>query len=192
MLTLALIFLIVTLGDLFALALLLRFMLQLLRAPARNPFSQFVAALTDFVVRPARRVIPGLGGLDLATLALAWLTEMAQFWIVLQLKGYVPRSATGIALTAVAALAAIQIVRLVVYVVMVAVVVQAVLSWVNNPYSPLAPLLASVTRPFLRPFQKMMPTIANVDLSPLFVLILCQLLLTVPLTWLDALIRRVL
>jgi len=189
-LTQALIFLIVTLGDLFALALLLRFMLQLLRAPARNPFSQFVAALTDFVVRPARRVIPGLGGLDLATLALAWLTEMAQFWIVLQLKGYVPRSAIGIALTAVAALAAIQLVRLAVYVVMVAVVVQAVLSWVN-PYSPLAPLLASVTRPFLRPFQRMMPTIANVDLSPLFVLILCQLLLTVPLTWLDALIRRV-
>ena len=122
----AAIFLITTLGSLFALALLLRFMLQLLRAPARNPFSQFVAALTDFVVRPARRVIPGLGGLDLATLALAWLTEIAQFWIVLQLKGYVPRSATGIALTAVAALAAIQIVRLAIYVVMVAVVVQAV------------------------------------------------------------------
>ncbi len=191
MLTQALIFLIVTLGDLFALALLLRFMLQLLRAPARNPFSQFVAALTDFVVRPVRRVIPGLGGLDLATLALAWLTEMVQFWIVLQLKGYMPRSATGIALTAVAALAAIQIMRLAIYVVMVAVVVQAVLSWVN-PYSPLAPLLASVTRPFLRPFQKLVPTIANVDLSPLGVLIVCQLLLTVPLTWLDAAIRRML
>lgn len=191
MLTQALIFLIVTLGDLFALALLLRFMLQLLRAPARNPFSQFVAALTDFVVRPARRVIPGLGGLDLATLALAWLTEIAQFWIVLQLKGYVPRSAAGIALTAVAVLAAIQILRLAIYVVMVAVVVQAVLSWVN-PYSPLAPLLASVTRPFLRPFQKLVPTIANVDLSPLLVLIVCQLLLTVPLTWLDAVVRRML
>ena len=191
MLTQALIFLIVTLGDLFALALLLRFMLQLLRAPARNPFFQFVAALTDFVVRPARRMIPGLRGLDLATLALAWLTEMAQFWIVLQLKGYMPRSAAGIALTAVAALAAIQIVRLAVYVVMVAVVVQAVLSWVN-PYSPLAPLLASVTRPFLRPFQKLVPTIANVDLSPLGVLIVCQLLLTVPLTWLDAVVRRML
>ena len=191
MLTQALIFLIVTLGDLFALALLLRFMLQLLRVPARNPFSQFVAALTDFVVRPARRMIPGLRGLDLATLALAWLTEMAQFWIVLQLKGYMPRSAAGIALTAVAALAAIQIVRLAIYVVMVAVVVQAVLSWVN-PYSPLAPLLASVTRPFLRPFQKLVPTIANVDLSPLGVLIVCQLLLTVPLTWLDAVVRRML
>jgi YggT family protein len=186
-----LIFLVTTLGDLFALALLLRFMLQVLRAPARNPFSQFVAALTDFVVRPARRVIPGIGGLDLATLMLAWLTEMAQFWIVLQLSGHEPGSATGIALSALAALAAIQIMRLTVYVVMVAVVVQAVLSWVN-PYSPLAPLLASVTRPFLRPFQKFVPMIANVDLSPLFVLITCQLLVTVPLTWLDALIRRML
>jgi len=57
---------------------------------------------------------------------------------------------------------------------------------------PLAPLLSSVTRPFLRPFQKLVPTIANVDLSPLCVLIICQLLLTVPLTWLDALIRRML
>ena len=178
----ALIFLVVAIGDLFALALLLRFMLQLLRAPARNPFSQFVAALTDFVVRPARRVIPGLGGFDLATLALAWLTEVARFWIQLQLKVYELGSA--------AALAAIQITRLAVYVVMVAVVVQAVLSWVN-PYSPLAPLLASVTRPFLRPFQKFVPMIANVDLSPLFVLIVCQMLLTVPLTLLDALVRRV-
>lgn len=188
MLSQTLIFLIVTLGDLFALALLLRFMLQLLRAPARDPFCQFVAALTDFVVRPARRVIPGPGGFGLATLALAWLTEIARFWIVLQLQGHALGAAAGIAL---AALAAIQIVRLAVYVVMVAVVVQAVLSWVN-PYSPLAPLLANVTRPFLRPFQKWVPTIANVDLSPLFVLIVCQLLLTVPLTWFDALIRRML
>lgn len=185
------IFLITTLGDLFALALLLRFMLQLLRAPARNQLSEFVAAVTDFVVRPARRVMPGWWGLDLATLALAWLVEAAQNWLTLQLRGYELGSAVGIALIALAALAAVQIARLAIYVVMVAVVVQAVLSWVN-PYSPLAPLLASVTRPFLRPFQKLVPTIANVDLSPLIVLILCQLLVTVPLAWLEALFRRLL
>ncbi len=185
------IFLITTLGDLFALALLLRFMLQLLRAPARNQLTEFVAAVTDFVVRPARRVMPGWWGLDLATLALAWLVEAAQNWLTLQLRGYELGSAVGIALIALAALAAVQIARLAIYVVMVAVVVQAVLSWVN-PYSPLAPLLASVTRPFLRPFQKLVPTIANVDLSPLIVLILCQLLVTVPLAWLEALFRRLL
>ena len=185
------IFLITTLGDLFALALLLRFMLQLLRAPARNQLSEFVAAVTDFVVRPARRVMPGWWGLDLATLALAWLVEAAQNWLTLQLRGYELGSAVGIALIALAALAAVQIARFAIYVVMVAVVVQAVLSWVN-PYSPFAPLLASVTRPFLRPFQKLVPPIANVDLSPLIVLILCQLLVTVPLAWLEALFRRLL
>ncbi len=185
------IFLITTLGDLFALALLLRFMLQLLRAPARNQLTEFVAAVTDFVVRPARRVMPGWWGLDLATLALAWLVEAAQNWLTLQLRGYELGSAVGIALIALAALAAVQIARFAIYVVMVAVVVQAVLSWVN-PYSPFAPLLASVTRPFLRPFQKLVPPIANVDLSPLIVLILCQLLVTVPLAWLEALFRRLL
>ena len=191
MATQALIFLITTLGGLFALALLLRFMLQLLRAPARNQLSDFLAALTDFAVRPARRVIPGLWGLDLATLMLAWLIEAAQLWLVLQLKGYELGAAVGIALAALALLAALQVARLGLYIVMFAVLMQAVLSWVN-PYNPLTPLLAGVTRPLLRPFQKLVPPLANVDLSPLFALIVCQLLLTVPLAWLEAVASRLL
>jgi len=191
MLARTLIYLLTTLGDLFALALLLRFMLQWLRAPARNPVSALVAALTDFVVRPARRVVPGLWGLDLATLTLAWLVELAQIWLVLQLRGYELGSAVGVAMVALGALAALQLLRLALYVVMAAVLLQAVLSWVN-PYSPIAPLLASVARPFLRPVQKLVPPIANVDLSPLAVLIICQLLLTVPLSALEAAVGRLL
>jgi len=166
MLARTLTFLITTVGDLFALALLLRFLLQWLRAPARNQLSALVVALTDFIVRPARRVIPGLWGFDLATLALAWLTEVAQIWLVLELRGYEFGPAVGVALAALAALAALQLVRLALYIVMVAVLLQAVLSWVN-PHNPIAPLLASITRPFLRPVQKLVPPIANVDLSPL-------------------------
>jgi YggT family protein len=191
MLSQTLIFLITTAGDLFALALLLRFMLQVLRAPARNQLAEFAAAITNFIVLPARHFIPGLWGLDLATLLLAWLTAAVQIWLVLQFKGYELGSAVGIALAAIAALAVFQIVRFAIYVVMFAVVLQAVLSWVN-PYSPIAPLLAAVTRPFLRPFQKWVPPIANVDLSPLFVLIICQLLSTIPLVWLEALVGRLL
>ena len=138
MLAHALIFLVSTVGGLFTLALLLRFMLQLLRAPARNPLSQFVTALTDFAVRPARRVFPGWWGLDLATLALAWLVELAQIWLVLQIKGYELGPAVGIALVALALLALIQLARIAVYIVMVAVILQAVLSWVS-PYNDLAP-----------------------------------------------------
>jgi YggT family protein len=191
MLAQTLIFLITTAGDLFVLALLLRFILQWVRAPARNQLSEFVAALTDFIVRPTRRVIPGWWGLDLATLILAWLVAALQLWLVLQVKGYELGSAVGVALAALAGLAALDIVRLTIYVVMIAVILQAVLSWVN-PYSALGPLLGSVTRPFLRPIQKWVPTIANVDLSPLFVLIVCQLLLAVPLVWLQATLARLL
>lgn len=191
MLTQTLIFLITTLGDLFVFALLLRFILQYLRAPARNQLSEFVAALTDFIVRPSRRLIPGLWGLDLATLVLAWLIAAVQLWLILQLKGYELGSAVGVAFVALAALAAIHIVRLTLYVVMFAIALQAVLSWIN-PHSPLAPLLAAVTRPILRPFQKLVPMIANVDLSPLFALIACQLLLAVPVVWLEAMVGRLL
>ena len=157
MLAQTLIFLITTIGDLFVLALLVRFILQCLRAPARNQLSEFVAALTDFIVRPARRVIPGWWGLDLATFILAWLMAGLQLWLVLQVKGYAVGSAGGNALAALAGLAALESARLTVYIVRRAVILQAVLSWVN-PYNPLGPLLGSVTRPFLRPFQKWVPS----------------------------------
>lgn len=191
MLAQTLIFLVTTAGDLLVLALLLRFILQWARAPARNQLSLFLAALTDFIVRPARRVIPGLWGLDIATLVLAWLVAVAELLIIVMIKGADLSSVTGLAVAALLGLAALNLVRLAVYVVMIAVIVQAVLSWVQ-PYNALTPLLVTVTRPFLRPFQKRVPPIANVDLAPFFVLIICQLILAVPLVWLDAALWRLL
>jgi len=80
----ALKFLIQTLVNLFVIAVLLRFMMQLFRVPFRNPFAQFIVAITDFAVKPLRRVIPGLFGLDWACLVLAWLVELgvvtAGYW----------------------------------------------------------------------------------------------------------------
>ncbi len=81
--------------------------------------------------------------------------------------------------------------RQIIGITMFAVIVQVVLSWVN-PYSPVAPVFDAMTRPFLRPFRRVVPPIANVDLSPLIVLIICQLVLTVPLAWLEALVKRML
>jgi YggT family protein len=191
MLAQALTFIVSTIGGLFALALLLRFLLQCLRAPARNQLSAFLAALTDFMVRPARRVIPGLWGLDLATLLLAWLTEVIQIWLVLAVKGYAPGSAVGAALAALGALGAVQLATLTVYILMAAFIMQAVLSWVA-PNSPLAPLLTTVTRPLVRPIQRLVPPVANVDLSPLVALMICQLILIVPLAWVESALSRML
>ncbi len=191
MLTGALIFLVDTAFGLFTIALLLRFYLQWVRASSRNPLSDFLGALTNFAVLPARRIIPGLWGNDLATLTLAWLAQLLQVLIVLQIKGYQLSAAAGTALATLALVSVVMLIKLGLYIVMVAVIVQAVLSW-GNSYSPLAPLLNSMTRPFLRPFQKRIPPIGNVDLSPLFVIIGCQLLLMVPVAWLEMTLLRLL
>ena len=191
MLAQTLIFLINTIGDLFAFALITRFLLQWVRAPARNQLSEFVAALTNFIVIPARRFGPGLWGLDLATLMLALMTETLKLWLLLEINGARPGGAAAMAPLALFALAAIHIAQLTVYLLIGTLILQAILSWVN-PYSPIAPVINSVTRPLLRPFQQVIPLIANVDLSPLAALLVCQLVLAVPLAWLETNLGRLL
>jgi len=191
LLTNALIFLVNTVFGLFVVALLLRFYLQWVRAPYRNPLSEFLHALTDFMVRPARRVVPGLWGLDLATLALAWLMQLLELLVVLQIQGQGLGPTAGLAFAVIALLALIALVRIGLYIVMVAVIIQVVLSWMN-PHSPVMPLLNSMTRPFLRVFQRRVPPIGSVDLSPLFAFVVIQLLLMLPVAWLEAAVSRLL
>lgn len=181
----ALIFLIQVVFGLLTLTLLLRFYLQWVHAPYRNPLADFVNALTDFMVRPARRIVPGLWGLDLPTLLLAWLIQLAEFLVVLQVRGFSFGAEIGLAIVGIAALAALAVFKMLVYIVLVATLMQALLSWIN-PGSPVAPLLDAMTRPFLRLFRRRIPPIGNVDLSPLFVLVVCQLLLMVPIAWLES------
>jgi len=159
--------------------------LQWVRAPYRNPLADFVNALTDFMVKPARRLIPGLWGLDLPTLLLAWLMQLLELLVVMQLRGFRFGAEVGLAAIGLAALAAIGIVKMLIYIVLVATLLQAVLSWIN-PGSPVAPLLDAMTRPFLRIFRRRIPPIGNVDLSPLFLLVTCQLLLMLPVAWLES------
>lgn len=191
MLSGALIFLVQTALGLFTITLLLRFYLQWARAPYRNPLSEFLAALTDFAVRPARRFIPGLWGLDLSTLVLAWFAQLLELLMVLGIKGYALGSIGGSALAALFLLSTVMLFKLLLYIVIVTVLIQAVLSWVN-PYSPLAPLLNSMTKPLLRVFQRLIPPIGNVDLSPLFVLVICQLLLIAPVAHIETAVWRML
>jgi YggT family protein len=187
----ALIFLLETFLGLFSLALLLRFYLQAVRAPARNPLSQFLAALTDAIVRPARRVIPGLWGYDLSTLLLAWLTELLLVGSVLALKGYQLGPGVGSAVIGLMLLAWLNLLKLFLYILMVAVFAQAILSWIG-PRGPATSILAGLTRPFLRPFQRRVPAVGGVDLSPLFVLVICQVLLMWPVIALEAAVMRML
>ena len=176
-------FVIDALFSLFILAALVRFWMQALRASARNPIAQFTIALTDWAVRPLRRVIPGLFALDIASLVVAWLGEFILQVLLVAVSGLSPFANPAV-LSVLLFLALVKMIRLSIYVFMGAIIIQAVLSWVN-PYHPVAPFFDALTRPFLRPVQKAVPPVGGVDITPVLVLIFLQLVLMLPVTWLE-------
>lgn len=177
-------FLLRTLFDLLACAFFLRFWMQWARVPFRNPFAQFVVKVTDFAVRPLRRVVPGLFGLDWASLVLFLLAEMLMVLSVHWVAGY-PFALAGTAvLPGFLLLALASALRLALYVLIGFVLIQAILSWIN-PFSPLAPVFYALARPVLAPFQKRVPPMGGVDITPLVALIVIQLLLIAPVSALE-------
>lgn len=176
-------FFIQTLGGLFAVAVLLRFAMQAMRVPFSNPFAQFIVHITDFAVKPMRRIIPGWGGYDWASLLLAWLIEVLVAAAMRWVQGF-PFSLAGAGVwPALLGLGAVELVKIALYLVMGLTLVRAVLSWVN-PYSPLAPVIYPLTEPLLAPFRRLLPA-SQIDFSPLVLIILCQFLLSVPLAALE-------
>ena len=177
MLAQIILFILDTVCGFLTLALLVRFALQWARASFRNPLGQFIVAVTDWMVRPARRVVPGLFGLDLASLLLAWLWQVIYQGLALGLSG-VLFAVTPAPVIVVVLLAALEVVKIGLYLLMGAVLVSAVFSWVN-PYAPLAEVFNTLTRPLLRPFRRFIPPVGGVDLSPLALLLVLQIALFV-------------
>jgi YggT family protein len=178
--------------GLFTYGFLLRFLMQALRAPFRNPAGQAVIALTDWAVKPLRRVIPGAGGYDWASLVAAWLAQVALI-ATLHLvfaSGFAAMS-LNVALYVLAS-AAVQLVKTTITLAMVVVIVQAILSWVA-PDGPLAGLLNALTFPFLRPLRRVIPPIGGtLDLTPLVLIVILQLLLMLPVRWLEGAVAALL
>jgi YggT family protein len=172
----------------FAGVLLFRFLMQWLHAPMRNPIGEFVMAISDFLVLRARRFIPPVFRLDTSSFLLALIVELIYLGLTLLLEGY---PFAHFPLLGLLAWSIVKLIKLSVYLLMSALIAQAILSWVN-PYTPLGPLLAAITQRFLRPFQRILPLIGSVDLSSLFLLVICQIILFVPLAMLESLALRLL
>jgi YggT family protein len=182
MFTTAIAFVLETLFGLFILAALVRFWMQAVRAPAGNPIAQFTMALTNWAVKPLRRVIPGVLNLDWASLVAALVLEyILQLLLFLLAIGAAPGAT---ALSVLLFLAFVKMIRLSIYIFIVVIIAQAVMSWIN-PHHPAAPFFNALSRPLMRPVQRVIPPIGGVDISPIFVLIFLQLLLMLPVTWLE-------
>jgi YggT family protein len=148
-------------------ACLLRLYMQLQRIPFGNPVGRFVFALTDWIVLPLRKVLPGYRRWDFASLIAAYLFELAQFGIIALMIG---RGAAAVPL-----LALFGLVRLLISGAVGLTIVYAILSWVNAD-SPMVDVIDRLAAPLLRPFRRLIPLVGGFDLSPLALLVLLQVL----------------
>ncbi len=184
----AVLFLLDVLLQPFAALFLLRFHAGWMRVPMRNPIGELVMALTDFAVLRMRRYVPPSLGFDTTSLLLAFVVEFFYLIVMLWAQGY---SFTGFPVDGLIVWTLVKLLMLSIYLLMTMLFVQAVLSWVN-PHSPIAPVAASFTVRFLQPLRRRIPTVSNIDFSVLALLIICQLILIIPVGWLERLVLRML
>ncbi|WP_248750924.1 YggT family protein [Pseudomonas sp. MWU15-20650] len=167
----AAIFIIQTLGSLYLLIVLMRFILQLVRANFYNPLCQFVVKATQPLLKPLRRVIPSLFGLDMSSLVLALLLQILLFVVILMLNGY--QAFTVLLLP----WGLIGIFSLFLKILFWSMIISVILSWVApGSRSPGAELVAQITEPVLAPFRRLIPNLGGLDISPIFAFIAIQLL----------------
>ena len=179
-------FLLDTVFGLLTYAFLLRFAMQWLRAPFRNPVGQALTALTDWAVKPLRRALPGFRGIDWSTLLLAWLAQFAWLLAVALLLGR--GGLDGMAVLTLAVLAVVMLIKAALWLLIIVVLAQAILSWVA-PDGPIAGLLNALTYRFLSPIRRRVPPLGGtLDLSPLIVIVLAQLALMLPVVWLERMV----
>ena len=175
MISSALNFLLSTLAGFLTLLFLLRFFMQLCKAPFKNPLGQMVISLTNFAVMPVRKLVPSLGKIDLSTLLLAFLTQLLLQICLLKLRG-LPFSIEGhSAWPSLIGLSFIGVMRTSLDLFFYALLLQVILSWVN-PHTPIADVLNSLTKPILAPIQRILPAAGGIDFSPMVALILIQML----------------
>ncbi len=165
-------YLLQTLLSLYLLAMLLRFLLQLVRADFYNPICQFLVKITNPLVIPMRRVLPGLGGLDLASLLLCLLLQMAGIVMLLALNGLGLPNVLLLLLWS-----ALGVIGLLVNIYFFALLAMIILSWVApGSNHPAIYLLYQITEPVMAPFRKALPPMGGMDFSPILVFILINVI----------------
>jgi YggT family protein len=168
----ALSYLVGTLIDLYVAAVLLRLLLQWVRADFYNPLCQFLVKVTNPVLVPLRRVIPSVGRLDSASVVLMLVLEIISVWIISLL------GSKSMSFQQIVAFSAIKLVMTLLMTYFFLIIIGVIISWLGRRMQhPAIPLVYQLTEPVLRPFRKVIPPIAGIDLSPLFALIAIRFLI---------------
>jgi len=165
------IFLIQTLFGLYAGAVMLRFLLAMVRADFYNPVSQFLVKVTNPPLLPLRRIIPGVMGIDMASVVLLIVLEATKLLLIAAVQGF------GIHPLGLLVLTLAELLTLLINIYFFTILIQVILSWVSpGNYNPAVALLHSLNEPLLGRARRILPPISGFDLSPILVLVGLQLL----------------
>ena len=185
-----------TLFDLYVLLVLLRFLLQMLRADFYNPVSQFIVKLTTPPLRLMRRFVPSIAGQDAASIVFCLALIYAKFMLMRLLSipllsiGGVTAPIGAVSYAGLLVFTIADLIALFLTVFLVAVIIQVVLSWISpGQYNPMIGLVQKIADPVLKPVRKMLPTIGGLDLSPLLatlLLLVAKMLIIPPIIYLGS------
>ena len=160
--------------GLYIFMLMLRLIFQILRADFYNPMSQAIVKITNPPLLPLRRIIPGLWGIDLASVVLIIILQAIEIWLLRTLTG-IPVTIPLLLMITVA-----YVLKSVVWIFLGAVFIRIILSWVAPPggmRNPVVSLVYSVSEPIMRPARRILPPMAGLDLSPMLVIVVLYILL---------------
>jgi YggT family protein len=171
-LNLAAIYILQTIGSLYLLIVLLRFILQLVRANFYNPLCQFIVKATQPLLKPLRRLVPSIAGLDTASLVLAILIQLLLMGLILLLAFGVLGNPLQLLIWAL-----IGVVALFVKIFFFALIISVILSWVaQGSQNPAVELINQICEPLLKPIRGILPSMGGLDLSPIVAFIALNLI----------------
>jgi len=156
--------------DALLMILILRVWLQLVRADFYNPLSQFIVKVSNPLVVPFRKFIPGLGGIDLATLVLAFIVATLKFILIPVLNG------GGVDIVSALFLGLLYLIKEAGFLLFIVMLVMALMSWVVQGYNPTQALFQQLTDPVLRPIRNIVPAVGGLDLSILVAFLLLNVI----------------
>ena len=169
----ATIFLVELFFDIFILALFLRYLFTTVRADSLNPLSSLIIKITNPLLKPLRRTIPGYLGIDWSSVLALFLVQAIEITLIaLIVNGVIPPLSGLIILTIG------YLLRMILYIFLFVILIQVIISWINpNAYSPITTIMHQISEPILKPVRQLIPPAGGLDFSPLIVLVVINLLM---------------
>ena len=169
----AIIFLVKLFFDIYILALILRYLLTIVRVDSLNPLSTLIMKVTNPLLKPLRKTIPGYFGIDWASIISLFLVQAIEIILVaLIITGGIP-AFSGLTMLTIA-----YLLRTILYIYLFIIIIQVIISWINpNVYNPITRIMYQISEPILKPIRQFIPSSGGLDFSPLVALIIINLLM---------------